>query len=253
MSNLESELYRLFSPPPQPAVEFICWLAQQYQLDEPLALLDVGIGTGQALPLYQQRKWRVVGYEPNETFLERARESVRSAEKNPHPTLKKGGFLQVEECGEFDIAVAINAPFAYLEDETERREALQRIHHALRPDGVFLLEVPNILWFLRHKSECEVEEKPFGNQQARYSCRYEFDFHKAIMTMYNEYIVMQENQVTQRVCTQDRLSILKQSEIVRELTESNFADVRVFSSLEARETGRADGAQIIISARKQSP
>lgn len=68
MINWPSQLYTAFSPDPAPAATFFQWLAQSYGLSQYLNVLDVGCGTGQALPLYASLGWRVVGLEVDPDF-----------------------------------------------------------------------------------------------------------------------------------------------------------------------------------------
>lgn len=241
MSNLECDLYRIFSPDGNSATDFLVWVAQEYGLSEPLNLLDVGIGTGQALPLYAERGWSVVGYEPDETFADCARADANNAE------IITGGFLDIDHANRFDLCAAINAPFSYLLTADERAEAARRVHQALRPDGVFVLEVPNMLWFLRNKEDTETKRGEYGDEQAIMRTTFNFDLHEATVEMKNHYEVGERTHEKTHV-----MGVLKSAEIIQTLRAARFTDIQTYPNYDARQPARADKSLIIVTARATS-
>lgn len=248
--QVKSDLYRIFSPDPQPPVAFMKRLAQEYGLPNHLALLDIGIGTGAAVPHYAQHGWTVTAYEPDDAFANRAYEEMKQHQQPM--IIKRGGFLDIDEAASvFDMVVAINAPFAYLKNEYERLEALRLVHTALKKDGVFLMEIPNVLWFLRNKSEIELTEKTFQNVgRARNYRSYDFDLYSATMVMQNDYYVLEDCKIAMHISEKHTLAVLKLPEVKYLLTENGFGEVRVFPNYATSKNSPDDCTQLIMSAKK---
>jgi hypothetical protein len=149
------------------------------------------------------------------------------------------------------MVVAINAPFAYLKNEYERLEALSLVRTTLKKNGVFLLEIPNVLWFLRNKSEIELTEKIFQNVgMARNYRSYDFDLHSATMIMHNDYYVLEDGKIAMHLSDKHTLAVLKLPEMKYLLTENGFGEVRVFANYGTSKNSPDDCTQLIISAKK---
>src|SRR5688572_23012596 len=151
MGNLPSDLYDAFSPDPGPAVEFVYWLRESYEIHgEQINILDVGCGPGQSLMEFAGLGWRVVGLEPNPDFYAEAKTLAEGTEQLE---VQPGGFNDIQGVDRFHLITAINGPFAYLLQPEAQLDALKRAYQALKPGGVLFLDVPNLLWFLKNEAE----------------------------------------------------------------------------------------------------
>jgi 2-polyprenyl-3-methyl-5-hydroxy-6-metoxy-1,4-benzoquinol methylase len=100
-------------------------------------ILDVGCGRGRALNLMAQAfpNSRFIGYDLSEEGIDAARAEAEEMNlSNAHFEVKDVAAL--DEVGQFDLITAFDA----IHDQAKPAKVLNSIAHALRPDGVFLMQ-----------------------------------------------------------------------------------------------------------------
>lgn len=75
-----ADLYSIYDTDPMPIVEFLAWLADSYERNDPLAALDIGCGPGRLLGPLTQLGWQVVGMEPDDEFRSAAELAATATE-----------------------------------------------------------------------------------------------------------------------------------------------------------------------------
>lgn len=108
------------------------WVASL--LPEGAALLDIGCGPGLYAKQFSQRGLRVTGLDFSESSIAYAREH------DPHSEYIVRDYLTMEFEDAFDMITLIYCDYGALIPD-ERRDLLRRVHKALRPGGLFLLDV----------------------------------------------------------------------------------------------------------------
>jgi len=98
------------------------------------ALLDIGCGPGLYTKLFAQRGLSVTGMDFSENSIAHARRHDPDSEYILHD------YLSMDFDSMFDIATLIYCDYGALVPQ-ERRGLLDRIHKALKPGGLFLLDV----------------------------------------------------------------------------------------------------------------
>lgn len=245
--NWHSKLYLAFDDDPRPAVAFLQWLATSYHLPDDLSLLDVGAGPGRFFDLYAELAWQVTALEPHEAFFRRAQQRAREL---PNVRVVRRHFASIDYREQFHLITAINGVFAYLLAEEERREALQRVFRALKPGGVVFLDVPNLLWFLRHEPEWASRRANIAGMTAVLCRRYTFDYHEARFTQENEYILTRPDGREERFTASHEHTILLYPQVAQLLHAVGFTDLRTYNSYEARDVQRLDASRIMVAARR---
>jgi len=98
------------------------------------AVLDIGCGPGLYTRLFAQRGLRVTGVDVSENSIAHARGH------DPDSEYIVGDYLSMDFDGIFDMVTLIYCDYGALVPE-DRRDLLRRIHKALKPGGLFLLDV----------------------------------------------------------------------------------------------------------------
>lgn len=244
MVESQAFLYRHFIKDQKPITDFVAWLAQAHQLPAKLDLLDMGCGPGTLLPQYARLGWTVTGMEPDLDFYQA---SAQFAAEHPDIHMLKGGFQDLEAVEQYDLITAVNDPFAYLLDIPARMDALCRIYRALRPGGVFFMEIKNFLFKLRYHEPMTQEELEIDGKQVMHIMQHEIDFHHACWVHRDEYLVEGEDKIVTRT---DRVAIITPAELQFYLQQQGFQDIQTYNSFEDRESEPISGRLILMSAVK---
>jgi len=134
-------------------VEF---LVKVLELKEPKRILDLACGFGRHTIKLAELRHEVVGVDIMEGFLEIARK--KAEEQGVSVKFMKGDMRETNFKEEFDIVLLLYTSFGYFSDE-ENFKVLQNVYKALKPNGLFCLDVPNRDFVVKHLPPCSVLEK----------------------------------------------------------------------------------------------
>lgn len=131
-------------------------------------ILEVGCGVGLHAVELAARGHEVVGVDLSLSMLNRA--TVEADERGQTVSFIHGDMRELTFDAQFDAAVCVGTSFGYFDDEGNR-QALARIHRALKPRGLFYLEMvnrdyamrsqPNLAWYDGNGCIC-MEETQFN-------------------------------------------------------------------------------------------
>lgn len=241
-----ARLYDTFDTDAAPAVGFLRWLASHRGLSGSLRVLDVGAGTGRMVPPLSALGWRVTATEPDPDYRERLGE-VAEAEG---AEVTGEAFNDLEHEGAFDLAIAVNSAFAHLLTPEDRADALRRLHHTLRADGVLFLDLPNFLWILRHYRQPEEQVRERGDHEVRLLRHHEIDYDRATFTTVEEYTVVGPNGVEEKAWKRHAYAMTAPPDLVRLMEEAGFREVETHTGYDSRSAERLDGPRMLLTARR---
>jgi SAM-dependent methyltransferase len=102
-------------------------------------LLDVGCGTGSAIPPMLARGFDVRGVDISPAMVERAREKL-----GPDAELSVGDMRELPELGSFDLVWSLCDAVNYLRDEDELVAAFRGFRRNLAPGGIVAFDVDSL-------------------------------------------------------------------------------------------------------------
>ena len=124
------------------------------------SILDLCCGHGRhAIPLAQQG-YKVTGQDLSEVFLREAEKEALA--KGVHVDWLHGDMRNIPFEDEFDAVINIFTSFGYLENQDEDQQVLQQVCKALKPGGLFLLEILHREGLMRRFSPHMIEHYPEG-------------------------------------------------------------------------------------------
>ena len=123
-------------------------------LPEGSSILDLCCGHGRHSVELAKRGYRVTGQDLSEVFLGHAR--AAAAGEGVDVRWIEGDMRSIPFEGEFDAVINMFTAFGYLESEEEDQEVLRQVHKAIKPGGVFLLEIMQREWLMRHFAPSDV-------------------------------------------------------------------------------------------------
>jgi len=122
-------------------------------------VLDVCCGTGRhAIPL-AKRGAAVTGIDFNAEYLAQARQSAKGLKTL---SLSREDMRRMPFRGEFDAAYNVWTSFGYFERFSDDLRALRSIARALKPGGLFLIDIIDFAWLKRHHEPLRFQEQADG-------------------------------------------------------------------------------------------
>ncbi len=129
----------------QPAVEFIY---SQLGLLNGAALLDLCCGPGRYSVELAHKGFEVVGLELNQQYVTLARQ-VAAGEQVATGFLA-GDMRSIPFVNHFDAVINVGTSFGFFDREAEDQQVIESVARSLKPGGVFLLEMGNRDYYLKH-------------------------------------------------------------------------------------------------------
>lgn len=123
------------------------FIARSLRLKKGQRLLDLCCGTGRHSFELARRGALVTGLDATSEYLAQAR---REAGHSTNPVFVKGDMRRLPFDGEFDAVVNLWTSFGYFEDPADDLRALRGAARALKPGGLFLIDLVNGDWNRRH-------------------------------------------------------------------------------------------------------
>jgi SAM-dependent methyltransferase len=118
------------------------------------AVLDLACGTGRQAIELSRRGYEVVGFDLSLAMLARAGDEAQA--RNVKMNFVQGDMREMVFEEQFDGIYCWNTAFGYF-DEEKNAQVVDRVHHALKAGGLFLLDVvnrdfiqrqsPSLAWF----------------------------------------------------------------------------------------------------------
>jgi len=119
-----------------------------------LRLLDIGCGTGRMSRFFAERGARVTGFD----FSANAIELARRQTKTDNPSYRVCSVFDLADEGSYDIALSWGVLSIACRNRDELKDAVRRIRHALKPDGILVLLEPIHKGFLHRVLSMNIEE-----------------------------------------------------------------------------------------------
>jgi SAM-dependent methyltransferase len=147
---------RIYAFPPEWTERQVEGIVTLLALPAGSTILDLCCGHGRhAIPL-AQRGYQVTGQDLSEVFLQQARAAADA--QRVQVRWVHGDMRRIPFENEFDAVINIFTAFGYLESDDEDQQVPVQVHKALKPGGLFLLEII-------HREGLMCRYAPFGVQR----------------------------------------------------------------------------------------
>lgn len=117
-------------------------------LEKGSAVADLGCGLGRHMLEFARRGFEATGYDFNETYILKARETAEQA------NLENASFVcqdsrKFSETAKFDLVTSLWTSFGYFDDATNTK-ILSQIARSLKPNGQVVIDIENREYIIRH-------------------------------------------------------------------------------------------------------
>lgn len=124
------------------------------------AILDLCCGHGRHSVALAKRGFQMTGQDLSAMFLQHAQAAAEA--QGVAVRWIQSDMRQVPFEGEFDAVLNIFTAFGYFEKEEEDRQVLQQVYKALKPGGLFLLEMLHREFLMRNFAPGQIDRHADG-------------------------------------------------------------------------------------------
>lgn len=123
-------------------VEFIldCYQRSSGKKKEQLSVLDNGMGTGNYLQKFLEKRHYGVGYDLSPQMVDYAKKKLEVTGNNF--SVFTGDLKDFSTAHGFDLAICLNGSFQYLMKVQEVKKHLKCVHKALGEEGIYIVSLP---------------------------------------------------------------------------------------------------------------
>jgi SAM-dependent methyltransferase len=129
----------------RPAIDFVC---TELALAANARILDLCCGPGRHAVELARRGYDVVGLDINKRYIALARQLAER--EGIQATFLTGDMRAIPFEGHFDAIINVGTSFGFFESEAENGRVIRAVAQALKPEGVFLLEMGNRDYYLKN-------------------------------------------------------------------------------------------------------
>ena len=214
--------------------------AKMLGLRGPSEVLDVACGAGRHALGLAALGHRVTGIDWSRPLLTQAARAAKAA--GAPASFVRGDMRRLRYRARFDAAVNLFTSFGYFDTEAEDLAVLRGVRRALRPGGVFLMDVLNKDWLLRHFSPTFWQKKPDGGVVKAFN-RLSFD--KKTSRLSNRRTLYLEGGAQRETFL--RFKVYARRDLERLLRLAGLRPLRAFGGFDARPAG-PDAFRLIVAA-----
>lgn len=203
------------------------------------AILDLYCGYGRHAIELAKLGYRITGVDATASFLDIARQ--QAVEENIAVAFRQCDMRELDYDQDFDAVINMFAAFGYFSDE-ENTAVLQRVARALRPGGLFLIDLLNREWMVRNNLN-----RYWRHPNGEYVLSYKVELQQGVVMMKRVLL----NQVTgAKTKYEFVLRAYSQAEMELLLTRSGLKVRETYGGFDGRTYG-ADAPRMIMLAEKE--
>lgn len=203
------------------------------------AILDLYCGYGRHAIELAKLGYRVTGVDATASFLDIARQ--QATEEAVDVVFRQCDMRELDYVAEFDAVINMFAAFGYFSDD-ENAAVLQRVGRALKPGGLFLIDLLNREWMVRNNLN-----RYWRHPSGEYVLSYKVELQQGVVMMKRVLL----NQVTgAKTKYEFVLRAYSQAEMELLLTRSGLKVKATYGGFDGRVYG-ADAPRMIMLAVKE--
>ncbi len=210
-------------------------------------VLDVGCGTGYHLLPLVRRGYGVRGVDCSSAMLAECRRKLRQA--GLRAELGERDMRDIRAEDDFDTVLAMNSVLCYVHRAAAVRDVLGRLHRALRPGGLLVLDNWNLLaqWYRLEEDYGEVRRQ--GGVCLEYRAHHWMEDFAGIYHVEIEATVTEDSR-SYGFRSDEALKVMTVDEVLMHLASAGFGRVAAYPSYDLSLQNETSGDRMIFLAHK---
>lgn len=221
----------------QPAIEFIC---SELGFATGSKILDLCCGPGRYTVELAHRGFDVVGIDLNENYIAIARQIAEK--EGLVAEFMSGDMREIPFVTRFDVIINVGTSFGFFDNDADNQQVIKAVAKALKPSGVFLLEMANRDYYLKNFGEKDWQRREDGSVM---TIQREFDYIRSRINATFE--ILTDEKATTKWCSSWRAYTL--AEVVAMLDEANLILSCVYGDW-TRNKYNVDAKRMVVVSRK---
>ncbi len=238
--------HEAFTTPAPQLVAFLTLLAARHRLGDRLRILDAACGSGCRLPALARLGGGAVGMEVDRRLRASAEERASASIR-----VLPGRMDQIDAPASFDLALSWDGALCYVHDVAGRVLALRRLLRCLRPGGLLVLELPELLGELAHTGPYPLQRATLPDQAVvSRDVRHSLVPDQGIVHRQERVLIERADGRRASVELLHRMSIVSPQELAYGLRQAGFTKVETWPGVQATEPGPSQGPRLLVVARR---
>lgn len=210
------------------------------EVNNQATILDLACGQGRHTIELAKKGFKVIGFDISKALLEKGKKEAEA--KGLNIQWLKGDMKQLEFRNEFELIINMYTSFGFLPSHQENVAVLEKCYKALKPDGMFLMDVwnayfvvhnfPATNWYHKKNNVLVLEERTYDATEGK---------------MNTKIIIKDPNEVLKTI--EHTMFMYTPAELVRMFKSANFEDIKIFSNLQGAAYSLKK-PRVILTARK---
>lgn len=201
------------------------WIAKLAQPIEHPKILDLGCGPGIYAEQFHKRGFKVTGVDFSKRSINYAKES---ADRQGYAIeYRYMDYLKIKDSEAFDVATMIYCDYGVLNPD-HRKILLERVYNALKPGGIFILDVFTPINYTEYKEERKTIYRNIGFWSAEPHLAIQTNYRYDTDTFLEQYLILTEHDLKRyhnwnQAFTPETLR--------NELKVAGFIDLEIFANV----------------------
>jgi ubiquinone/menaquinone biosynthesis C-methylase UbiE len=211
----------------QQEICFLCWIFRELADADVREILDVACGAGRhAIPLSKKR-YMVTGVDRSQAMLDVLRD--RAGQVGIEIPVTRCNMKDIEFKEEFDAIICMYTSFNYLLTDQDIEKALAAFHRALRPCGIFILDLMNPIFYIGKFREITVEHHQEGQLCIQRTFKHTLDEVRSLWYQ-DEFVVVNDGNSVSTRREIHTMRMLTYPEISRFIRDAQFVDIECYGN-----------------------
>lgn len=228
--------------------KFVEWVLEKYATKSTSEILDIGSGTGRILLPLAEQGYKIKGLEPYDEMRKLTR--LKAKHENIQVDVKSGKFQDLSEVNKYDLILSINGSFAYIHDTEASVISFENINRALKPGGIFVIDVLNFYGILGNYKHPELTDIEIDGFKGKSILKLDKDIDRSVW-IHDMHLYLETNEGIEYYEDYHELALISPRELKLLAHYNEFELLHYFNSYTQPFDNESEGIRCIMIFQKK--